>query len=92
MNKKQIVASWCQINNWTEPRQLENGIWVAFSPYGVIETPIPCQTFSSTKNEDFFSVTTFLSALLLLLCAVCVGIVAIWIAPYFWLKQITDRG
>lgn len=87
-----MVASWCQINNWTEPRQLENGIWVAFPPHGVIETPIPCQTFSSNKNEKSFPVTTLLSALLLLLCAVGVGMVAICIAPYFWLKKIINKG
>ena len=91
MNNKQIVVSWCQINNWTEPRQLENGIWVAFPPNGVIETPIPCQTFSSPKNEKF-PVTTFLNALLLLLCAIVVGAIAVCITPYFGLRKIIDRG
>lgn len=88
MNDKQIVVSWCQVNNWTEPRQLENGIWVAFPPNGVIETPIPCQTFCSPKYDESFSVITFFSALLLLLCTVGVGMVAICIAPYFWLQKI----
>lgn len=92
MNNKQIVASWCQINNWTEPRQLESGIWVAFPPNGVIETPIPCQTFYSPKQKKTFTITTFLSALLLLLCAASVGMVAICITPYFWLKKIGGKG
>lgn len=89
MNNKQTVVSWCQINNWTEPRQLENGIWVAFPPNGFIETPIPCQTFSSPKNEEF-SVITFLNALLLLLCAIVVAMIAVCITPYFWLKKTID--
>lgn len=88
MNKKQIVVSWCKLNNWTEPRKLDNGIWVAFPPNGVVETPIPNQNFGSPKNEPFLPVTTFFSALLLLLCAVGVGMVAICIAPYFWLQKI----
>ena len=92
MNDKQIVISWCQINNWTEPRQLENGIWVAFPPNGFIEIPIPCQTFSSPKCEKSFSVTIFFSALVLLLCAVAVGILAFCITPYFWLEKIIDEG
>ena len=37
------IERWCQKHNWTEPRQLELGIWVAFPPGGVMETPIPLQ-------------------------------------------------
>lgn len=37
------VERWCLEHNWTEPRQLEIGIWVAFPPGGAIETPIPLQ-------------------------------------------------
>lgn len=89
MNEQQIVISWCQLNNWTEPRQLENGIWVAFPPHGFIETPIPSQTFSLSKNEKSFSVATLVNALLLLFCTVGVGIIAICLTPYFWLGKKT---
>ena len=42
MTEREII-SWCKSNGWTEPRQLEIGIWVAFPPGGVIETPLPSQ-------------------------------------------------
>lgn len=86
------MVSWCQNNNWTEPRQLENGIWVAFPPNGVIETPIPSQTFCSPKPKKSLTVTIFFSAVLLLLCAICVGMVAVCITPYFWLKKSVHEG
>lgn len=86
------MVSWCQNNNWTEPRQLENGIWVAFPPNGVIETPIPRQTFCSPKHKKSLTVAIFFSAILLLLCAVGVGMVAVLITPYFWLKKSVYEG
>ena len=41
------AEQWCRQNNWTQPRQLELGIWVAFPPGGFIETPLPLQTQKS---------------------------------------------
>lgn len=92
MNEHQIVVFWCQNNNWTEPRQLENGIWVAFPPNGVIETPISSQTFCSPKQKKSFPINIFFSTVLLLLCAVGIGMVAVCIAPYFWLQKIINES
>lgn len=84
MNEEQAVDSWCNSNNWTEPRKLSSGIWVAFPPNGVIETPIPIQNFCSRRTKAYFFLTTLLSGLLLLICALPVVLLAICITPYFW--------
>ena len=52
------VEQWCLVNNWTEPRQLELGIWVAFPPGGVIETPLPLQ-IQKPKSKLIYSILDF---------------------------------
>lgn len=63
------VVLWCKRNNWTEPRHLEIGLWVAFPPGGVIETPIPLQ-IQKPKNkplQDIIDVFLLAIATLVLL-------------------------
>lgn len=86
--EEEAVYSWCKSNNWTEPRKLENGMWVAFPPMGVIETPIPVQKIFLPKgNKLSLLFSNFIGGLLLLVCAIAVGLVAVCITPYFWLGR-----
>ena len=87
MIEKKIIA-WCRANNWTEPRQIENGLWVAFPPNGVIENIIPNQSLSSEKNKNFFALTWFFYAPLLLVCMVLIAFASICITPLFFLNII----
>ena len=78
MNKK--VWQWCQKNNWTEPRQLDTGDWVAFPPGGFIETPLPQDIKSSASSDRFLDV---LSALVLITSGLIVALISIAISPLF---------
>ncbi|MCC0175398.1 hypothetical protein I4641_00185 [Waterburya agarophytonicola K14] len=73
------VERWCQANNWSEPRQLELGIWVAFPPGGVIETPLPLQVQKSKPKliEDL------LDFFLLTIVTTIVFAIAVIISPCF---------
>ena len=70
---------WCQRNNWTEPRQLEIGLWVAFPPGGVIETPIPLQ-IQKPKNKPFQDI---IDVLLLTIATLVLLAIAIIMSPCF---------
>ncbi len=76
INSNPIV--WCQRHGWTEPRQLEHGMWVAFPPGGVIETPLPEKQnyrrlpYKTNKIQDIIdvvllSIITLITAILVLL-------------------------
>lgn len=77
------IQRWCQQNNWTEPRKLENGIWVAFPPGGVMETPLPFQSDQSQAQLGSNRVQDVLDTILLLVVAVVVGTISLIIAPCF---------
>lgn len=77
------IQRWCQQNNWTEARQLENGIWVAFPPGGVIETPLPNQSESSQVQLSNNRIQNVLDAIFLVVIAVVVGAIALIISPCF---------
>ena len=88
MNDRKKIIAWCLANNWTEPREIENGLWVGFPPGGVIENIIPNQSLSLEKNKSFSAVISwFLSALLLLLCVFLVTFASICITPIFFFKR-----
>ena len=70
---------WCQRNNWTEPRQLEIGLWVAFPPGGVIETPIPLQ-IQKPKNKPLQDI---IDVLLLTIATLVLLEIAIIMSPCF---------
>ncbi len=76
------VERWCQQNNWTEPRQLQTGVWVAFPPGGVIETPIPLQvqTAKDKPIQEFFALV-LLALLTLVLAAIALIMSPLFIEP-----------
>ena len=80
------VERWCQVNNWTEPRQLELGIWVAFPPGGVIETPLPLQLQKSKPRP----IEDILDVFLLAIVSTIVFAVAIIMSPCF-IEPIVSR-
>lgn len=84
MNENQI-KKWCQQNNWEEPRQLGNGIWVAFPPGGVIETPLPIEFSEPMINR----VQNILNALILIIAAIIVGAIALIFSPFFLAARIS---
>lgn len=80
------IIHWCKIHNWSEPRKLKSGIWVAFPPQGVIETPIPNQkkfARNFIKSKQLFDITTVFNLLLLLLCVLSVVFATVLITPCF---------
>ena len=86
MNRAEIWH-WCNERGWTEPRQLNDGIWVAFPPNGLIETVLPneCQQQIYDKKNNF---QTFLKGILLIIVACFVGSIAVAISPLFSNKII----
>jgi hypothetical protein len=83
--------TWCQANGWTEARQLEDGIWVAFPPGGFIETPLPHQ-FPQAETEYKVSLfTTILDSLVLIFLVLLGGAIAIVIFPFFMIQIIRHR-
>lgn len=84
---KQNIHRWCQQNNWTEPRQLTNGLWVAFPPGGVIETPLPQfspLTAESTPNY----LQDIIYGLVLVMAALIIGAIALIISPLFLINMV----
>ena len=73
------IERWCQEHAWSEPRQLEVGIWVAFPPGGVMETPLPSQV-QRTKPRLW---QDLVDLLLLLASTTIVLAIAIVISPLF---------
>jgi hypothetical protein len=76
------IKQWCIKNGWTEPRQLEDGLWVAFPPGGFIETPLP-----DHHQKKLFTKVNYLenllAASLLILATIFVSAIAILISPLF---------
>ena len=81
------AIAWCQKNGWTEPRELENGLWVAFPPGGVIETPLPNQLESrellskKTKIQDILDLV-LLSIITLFVAAITLLTLPFFLAPF----------
>lgn len=80
---------WCQKNDWTELRQLENGIWVAFPPGGVIETPLPHQPEKYEAQFKTNRVQDIVNGAILIVAAVAVGAIALIMSPYFLLSMMS---
>lgn len=80
------AEQWCRQNNWTEPRQLELGIWVAFPPGGYIETPLPQQAQKSKVKP----VEYFLDLALVVIVSATMLAIAIIMSPFF-IEPIINR-
>lgn len=83
---EQEIERWCQARGWTEPRQLERGIWVAFPPGGLIETPLPSQV-QKPKPSPLQDLVNFL---LLAIVTIAMLIIAIIMSPLF-IEPIVKR-
>ena len=79
MNKKKVLQ-WCRENDWTEPRQLNTGDWVAFPPGGFIETPLPQDRQLLVSSNLLLDV---LYALILIVSGLVVAVISIAISPLF---------
>ncbi len=92
--------AWCQEHGWTEPRQLEDGLWVAFPPAGVIETPLPNQLESqelSSKNDKIQDILDLavLSIITLTMSAIALLMFPFLVAPlikYYLAEKLEDRS
>lgn len=78
--------SWCQENGWTELRQLEDGIWVAFPPGGFIETPLPNQFSLLATQYKVSWLTSILDSLVLIFLVFLGAVIAIAIFPFFMIQ------
>ena len=87
--KRNKVEKWCSQEGWTEPRKLDNDIWVAFPPGGAIETPLPEQAYIHLKW--FSLIETILGGMLLLLSMMVVGVMAVCISPCFLFSSAKTR-
>ncbi|GAB4544034.1 MAG: hypothetical protein Tsb0014_37980 [Pleurocapsa sp.] len=76
------IKQWCMKNGWTEPRQLEDGLWVAFPPGGFIETPLPDRHQQQLSGKTS-SLLNIVGASLLILATIFVGAIALLISPFF---------
>lgn len=81
MNRNKI-ENWCKQNNWSEPRQLESGSWVAFPPGGIIENPLPLRAklIAQTKNN---SLLDLVYGLIATVAGIIVATIALIISPLF---------
>jgi hypothetical protein len=86
MNANEI-EQWCQEKGWTQARQLDNGMWVAFPPGGFIENIIPYPTKSATPKIQISWIEIAGEYTVLLISAILVAIIAIIVAPYFLLAR-----
>lgn len=74
---------WCQRNGWTDVRQIENSIWVAFPPGGVIETPLPEQFESTIIDYKTNKLQNLVDIFILITITIFAGIIVIIISPLF---------
>ncbi len=91
MNAKELEI-WCQENGWTEPRQLEIGIWVAFPPGGAIENIIPDlpKQIKIKSQLDWLEIISEYTILSISAVVVAAGVV--FIAPYFVVAQFLNQS
>ena len=80
------VEQWCQKNNWTEPRRLDGGIWVAFPPGGVMETPLP----SPIQKPKAKIIESIVDTILLTLVTAVLFAIAVLMSPFF-IKPLIAR-
>ena len=80
------IEHWCQKNKWTEPRQLEVGIWVAFPPGAVMETPLPLQA----QRPKIKLIDSILDIILLIAVTITMFAIAVIMSPCF-IKPIINR-
>ena len=76
-------SAWCQQHGWTEPRQLEDGLWVAFPPNGVIETPLPNQLKSRELSGKNNKIQDILDLVLLSIITGAIAAIALLTLPFF---------
>ena len=89
---KQNIYQWCEQNNWTEPRQLADGIWVAFPPGGVIETPLPLSPLSQQATVSISNrMLDIVYSLVLVIATIVIGAIALIMSPLF-LASIVYRS
>lgn len=81
MNRRDL-EKWCQQNNWSELRQLESGLWVAFPPGGLIEMPLPAAAKKAAQTSGFQG-EKFLYGLILIIAGAVVTAIALIISPLF---------
>ena len=74
---------WCKQNNWTKPRQLQDGIWVAFPPGGVIETPLPDQSAKSEVQPKTIQIRDLVDGIVMVAAMIFVGAIALVVSPFF---------
>lgn len=74
---------WCKQNNWTRPRQLQDGIWVAFPPGGVIETPLPDQSAKSEVQPRSVHIRDLVDGIGMVAAMLVVGVITLVISPFF---------
>jgi hypothetical protein len=91
MNAKEL-KQWCQENGWTEPRQLEEKIWVAFPPNGAIENIIPYQPEKIKTQVRLSWLEMICEYTILSISAVIVAVLTILVAPYFLVVKFFDRA
>ena len=79
---------WCKQNGWTDVRQIENSIWVAFPPGGVIETPLPKQFESTVIDCKTNKLQNFVDIFILIAITIFTGIIVIFIYFIIYLPFI----
>jgi hypothetical protein len=90
MNSQEI-DKWCQQQGWTEPRQLDDGTWVAFPPCGAIENIIPFRPTSTTIQRPIDWLEMMQEYTILLISAVVVAIFTVCLAPYFFVAKFFNK-
>ncbi|WP_019507535.1 hypothetical protein [Pleurocapsa sp. PCC 7319] len=81
--KDENPEQWCARNNWTEPRQLQDGVWVAFPPGGIIEAPLPHQSAKSKVQPKSIHIRDFVDGMVMIIGMIIVGVIALVISPLF---------
>ena len=79
---QQRVRRWCRENNWTKPRQISTGDWVACPPGSSISIPLPYNLEKTPTYGD--RLVDLLSPLILILSGLAVGLISLAISPLFF--------
>jgi hypothetical protein len=89
--KTQEIEKWCQKQGWTEPRQLEDGTWVAFPPCGFIENIIPDRPTQTIIKKPIGWLDMMQEYTILIVSAIVAGIVTVCLAPYFFVAKFLGK-
>lgn len=79
--------AWCEQHGWTEPRQLENGLWVAFPPAGDIEMPLPNQLDLTAIEYKDRRMQAVFDLILIGIITVLTAIITLLMLP-FWIVPL----